>query len=283
LELKQLDDADVVRAQSRGYFDEHLATLYSVAYGEPYLYEDRYLVYQDLASKTVSLTLFGLDSDKGSNSEKMTCFKDVTTQLEPDRVIVTSPAKLPSHIAVYRCEKVYEDKDFQIALSEFDENLVGSRYKGLRYRVNHAKRCGYTLAQRKQLTPAHINIVAHHLAKDRRYELWDYQLYLGLGQYVSKWDSPRLFDVFLDDVLAGFDVVDVLGSDVMAVPLGFYMDYPSIADFLIYEEVLKAKQLGFKWLDIGWACNVLGLEEFKTKWKAVARFGVYMQEFLKEP
>jgi len=280
LKLKRLNTEDVFKAQQRGRFDEHLATLYSTAYGEPYLYEDKYLLYHDSASKTISLTLFELDRERGSCRERMSCFKGMTGHFKPDKVFITSPSKLSTHIGDYGCEKVYEDKDYQIALEQFDEKLIGKSYKSLRYRVNHAKRCGYSLAIGKALTPAHINIMAHYLAKSKNYELWDYQLYLGLNEYVSEFASPRLFNVFSDGLLIGFDVVDVLG-DVMTTPLGFYLDYPSIADFLIFEEILHAKKQGFKWLDIGWACNVSGLQEFKTKWKAVPRFHVYIQVFTK--
>jgi len=280
LKLKRLRDEDVIKSQQRGYFDEHLATLYSKAYGEPYLYEDKYLVYNDPTSKTISLTLFGFDNEKASAKERMNCFKHLISYFKPDKVIITSPSEMPSHIDDYVCEKVYEDNDYQIILGQFDENLKGSSYKSLRYHVNHAKRCGYSLTIGKVLTPAHLNIMAHHLVKSKNYELWDYQLYLGLSNYVSRFASPQLFNVFSDGLLIGFDVVDVL-SDVMVVPLGFYLDYPSIADFLIYEEILYAKKQSFKWLDIGWACNVQGLEEFKIKWKAVPRFHVHMQMFAK--
>ena len=280
MKLKRLSNEDVIKSQQLGQFDEHLATLCSTAYGEPYLYQNRYLLYYDSASKTVSVTLFELRKERGSDKERMSCFKDLTTYFKPSKVIVTSPSKLPSDIDDYSCEKVYEDRDYQISLEQFDEKLVGGSYKSLRYRVNHAKRCGYCLAIGKMLTPAHINIMAHHLARSKNYELWDYSLYLGLGEYVSKFASPRLFNVSSKGLLIGFDVVDAL-SDVMTVPLGFYLDYPSIADFLIYEEILYAKKQGFKWLDIGWACNVSGLEEFKTKWKAVPRFQVFMQVFTK--
>jgi len=280
LKLQRLSKEDVSKAQQRGHFDEHLVTLYSIAYGEPYLYEGKYLLYHDSASKTISLTLFELDGERGSDMERTSCFKELIAYFKPEKVIITSPSKLPSYIGDYGCEKVYEDKDYQIALGQFDEKLVGGSYKSLRYRVNHAKRRGYSITLGKVLTPAHINIIAHYLTKSKNYELWDYHLYLGLSEYVSKFASPRLFNVFLDGLLIGFDVVDVL-SDAMTTPLGFYLDYPSIADFLIYEEILYAKKRGFKWLDIGWACNVLGLEEFKVKWKAVPRFHVYMQVFTK--
>lgn len=280
MKLKQLSHDEIIKSQQRGHFDEHLATLYSTAYGEPYLYQDKFLFYHDSSSKTMSLTLFELDREGDGERERISCFRDLAAYFKPSKVTVTSPSKLPLRIGNYGCEKTYEDKDYQIALDQFDERLIGGPYKSLRYRVNHAKRCGYSLALGKVLTPAHINIMAHYLAKSKNYELWDYQLYLGLSEYVSKFASPRLFNVFLDGLLIGFDVADVL-SDVLTVPLGFYLDYPSVADFLIYEEILYAKKQGFRWLDIGWACNVAGLEEFKTKWKAIPRFHVYMQVFTK--
>jgi len=280
LKLKRLSHKAIVDSQKRGYFDEHLVTLYSVAYGEPYLFEDKYPFYHDGASKTISLTLFGLDEETSSGTERTDCFKELIAHFEINKVIVTSPCKLPSHIENFSCQKEYEDRDFQIGLDRFDESLEGGSYKSLRYRVNHAKRCGYALVDGKVLTPAHIDIMAHHLAKSKNYELWDYHLYLGLNQYVSKFASSRLFNVFSDGLLIGFDVLDTL-NDVLAVPLGFYLDYPSIADWLIYEEIIYAKKKSFEWLDIGWACNTPGLEEFKVKWKAVPRFHVYMQVFTK--
>jgi len=280
LKLRQLTDEDAVKAQQRGYFDEHLVTLYTTTYGAPHLYEDKYPLYHDAASKTLSLTLFKLDTEGGSKKDGIDIFRDLTEHFKPSRVYTTSPFRLPQRLGDYVCEKVYQDKDFQIDLRRFDENLLGGSYKSLRYRVNHAKRLGYSLAVGRDLTPAHINIMAHHLIRSRNYELWDYQLYLGLGEYISRFASPRLFNLFLENLLIGFDVVDVL-RDVMVVPLGFYLDYPSSADFLIHQEIIYAKSQGSKWLDIGWACNVPGLEEFKIKWKAVPRFRVCMQVFTK--
>jgi len=276
--LKALDTTTARKAQRRGYFDEHLTGLYSSAYGKPYLYRDSYLVYEDPASKAVSLTLFALEKDADSQEDRLKCLREVTRYFQPARLIVTSPLKLPDSYDGYVCEKSYADKDYQIFLEQFDENLVGGSYKGLRYHVNHAKRQGYSLVSGKVFSPAHISILASFLVRSKSYEIWDYQLYLALGDFFSKRGSHVLFNVFSDGLLVGFDVVDAL-SDVLCVPLGFYLDCPSIADYLIYEEILYAKKRGFKWLDIGWACNVSGLEEFKVKWKAAPRFEVYVQVF----
>ena len=279
MKLKPLTQNDIVHCQKRGYFDEHLATLYSVAYGEPYIYKNKYLLYHDPMSKIVWLTLFALDNAEDTSVNTTECFETSVKAFKPNKVITTSPTRLLSNLGDFHCETVYEDKDYQINLKQFDEKLNGGSYKHLRYRVNNAEKLGYTLAVSKELTVAHSHILALHLTK-KSYAPWDYQLYLRLGEYLKRFSSPRLFNVFSSDMLIGFDVVDFL-ADTMAAPLGFYLDYPSLADFLLYQEILHGKRQGFEWLDIGWACNNPGLEAFKKKWKAISRFSVYMQEYQK--
>jgi hypothetical protein len=78
-------------------------------------------------------------------------------------------------------------------------------------------------------------------------------------------------------VLIGFDVVDFL-DNTMATPLGFYLDYPSLADYIMQKEIVYAKEHGYEWLDVGWSCSP-GLEEFKKKWKGTPRFKIYVQEY----
>jgi len=272
--VKKLTDDDLLRYQRHGYFDEHLATLYSLAYGEPYIYKDTYLLYHDPLSKTLWLTLFELNS----NEDKLECVQDSLDEFKPSKLITTSPEKLPLNIGSYSCGRVFFDKDYQINLHKFDEHLRGSSYKSLRYRVNNAKKLGYTLAQGKGITTAHSHLINLHMMK-RNYNAWDYLLYLKINEYVKKFSSPRLFNVFLKDILIGFDVIDVLNK-TMTTPLGFYLDYPSLADFATYNEVMYAKTQGFEWLDIGWACNS-GLEEFKKKWMAIPRFNIWVQEYQK--
>jgi len=279
LKLKQLDQDEVVRCQQRGYFDEHLATLYSVAYGGPYIYENKYLLYYDQLSKIAWLTLFGLDNFKDTNTDATECFQAVAKAFELNTVVTTSPTLMPSNLGDFHCETVYKDRDYHVNLRQFDERLNGSLYKDLRYRVKNAEKRGYTFAVGKELTVAHSRIMALHITK-KDYAPWDYQLYLRLGEYLNRFSSPRLFNVLLGDTLIGFDVVDFL-ADTMTTPLGFYLDYPSLADFLLYQEILYAKRQSFKWLDIGWVCNNPGLEAFKRKWKAISRFSVHMQEYQK--
>jgi len=279
LKLKRLTQDDIVHCQKRGYFDEHLATLYSVAYGEPYIYQNKYLLYHDPLSRIIWLTLFRLDNDKDTSQDATECFETAVKAFQPNKAVTTSPTRLPSNLGDFHCETVYQDKDYQINLRQFDEQLKGGLYKHLRYRVKNAEKRGYTLAVGTELTVTHSRIIALHLTK-KNYAHWDYQLYLRLGEYLKTFSSPRLFNVFSGGTLIGFDVVDLL-ADTMATPLGFYLDYPSLADFLLYQEILHGKRQSFEWLDIGWACNNLGLEDFKKKWKAISRFTVNMQEYQK--
>jgi hypothetical protein len=279
LKLKPLTQDDIVHCQKRGYFDEHLVTLYSVTYGEPYICQNKYLLYHDPLSRIVWLTLFRLDNADNTSVDVTECFEASVKAFQPNKVITTSPTLLPPNLGDFHSETVYQDKDYHINLQQFDEKLNGGSYKHLRYRVNNAEKRGYTLAVGKELTVAHSRIIALHLTK-KNYASWDYQLYLRLGEYFKRFSSPRLFNVFSGGILIGFDVVDLL-ADTMATPLGFYLDYPSLADFLIHKEILQGKRQGLKWLDIGWACNNPGLEAFKKKWTAILRFSVCMQEYQK--
>jgi len=274
--LKRLFHNDLSRYQKRGNFDEHLITLNSQVYGDPYIYEDAYIVYHDALSKTLWLTLFELKSKDMVYADKIECVKAAIAKFKPAKMLTSSAEKLDSKIEEYICQNMFYDRDYQIKLEDFDEQLRGGSYADLRYRVNNAARRGYKLKTGRDLTPAHSYVCALHISK-REYNLWDYQLFLRLGNYVRNCRQVKLFNVLLNDVLIGFDVVDFLGN-VIATPVGFCLDYPSLADFLMHEEILYAKQQGFEWLDIGWACNQ-GLEEFKKKWKAVSRFNVCLQEY----
>jgi len=276
LEVKRLTEDDVPRYQKRGYFDEHLITLNAQVYGDPHIYEDTYLVYHDPMSKMLWLTLFELNGPEKTCTEKSECLKASLAEFAPRKIRAASPEKLEPTIGDYFCENSFSDRDYQIRLDEFDENLRGGSYDCLRYRVKNAIKRGYSLAVGKEITPAHSFIMASHISR-RNYNLWDYQLFLRLQNYVGKSQTAKLFNVFLENVLIGFDVVDFL-DNTMATPLGFYLDYPSLADFIMHKEIVYAKEQRFEWLDIGWACSP-GLEDFKKKWKGTPRFNIYVQEY----
>lgn len=237
---------------------------------------DKYLAYYDSTGKMLWLTLFELRGRRGNNAQRFECLKTAIDEFKPKRIVTTSPEELKVEIDAYSCESTFFDKDYQIKLDDFDEHLRGGSYQDLRYRVKNAVKRGYTFDMGREMTFAHTYILASHIAK-RDYNLWDYQAFLRLDNYIRNSPGVKVFNVFLSDVLIGFDVVDFLG-DIMATPLGFCLDYPSLADFLMHNEILYAKQQGYKWLDIGWTCNP-GLEEFKKKWKAIPKFDICVQEY----
>lgn len=274
--MKRLTENDVPRCQERGYFDEHLITLNAQVYGDAYIYEDTFLVYHDPLSRMLWLTLFPLNG-QGNHADRLECLKTSLNEFEPRRIRAASPEELDRVIGDYICENAFSDIDYQIKLADFDENLRGGAYDCLRYRVNNAVKRGYTLGLGKELTPAHSYIMAYHISK-KSYNLWDYQLFLRLQNYVGNSTTAKLFNVFLNDLLIGFDVVDFL-DNTMATPLGFYSDYPSLSDFIMQQEVVYAKKSNYEWLDIGWGCNP-GLEEFKKKWKGIPRFNIHVQEYV---
>lgn len=277
--MKKLTRREISSYQKLGNFDEHLITFNSQVYGDAYIHKDTYLAYSDSVSKTLWLTLFELKGHTGTNDDRLHCVKTAVAEFKPTRMLTASPERLESRIDAYSCIDVFFDKDYQIELAGFDENLRGSSYAELRYRVKNAAKRGYTLRVDRDYTFAHARILSIHISK-REYNLWDRQAFLRLGDYIRNCPDVRLFNVFLGDVLIGFDVVDFL-DDVMATPLGFCLDYPSLADFLMQKEIVYAKQQGYAWLDIGWACNP-GLESFKKKWKADSRFNIYVQEYVPE-
>jgi len=275
-DLKSPSKDELVSYQRRGCFDEHLVTFYSLAYGKPYIYRDTYLLYSDPLTKTLSVFLFEL----GKKEHMLQCVKTALSAFKPNRFLVDSPEELPLDIGNYHRERIFVDKDYQINLREFDENLRGKAYEKLRYRVNNAKKRGYVLKVDKKMTAAHSFVIASHMTKEI-YNVWDYQLYLAINEYVTRFSSPRFFNVFLNGELVGFDLVDFTDT-VMIVPLGFILaSHPSLSDFLMFEEVIYAKKQGLDWLDVGWSCDP-GLEEFKKKWTAIPRFTVYVQEYFRK-
>lgn len=273
--MKRLNQNEVTLYQERGCFDEHLVALNAQVYGDPYVYQDAYLAYHDPMSKTLWLTLFELNNCK-TPVNKYDCLKAAISDFQPRKIKAASPEKLKPKIGEYNCESTFFDKDYQIKLEEFDDNLRGGAYQSLRSRVNNAVKRGYKLSVGKKITPAHSYLMASHISK-REYQLWDLQLFLRLQNFMERSKTARLLNVFLDDVLIGFDVVDFMGK-IMAATLGFYLNYPSLTDFMMCKEITYAKEQDYEWLDIGWACSP-GVEEFKRKWKGIPKYSIYVQEF----
>lgn len=272
--LRRLKKSMLVQYQRFGHFDEHLVSLYSLAYGDPYIYKDTYLVYYDKHSRILYASLFELNGSE----DRLKCLQTATRLFKPNILVVTSPQELPIDLEGFHCQKVDFDRDYQIHIPDFDDTLKGGKYKQLRYRVRNAEKRGYTLKIGKKMTPAHLHIIAHH-EQSKRLDLYDNQLYLSIWEYLEKFKSPLLFNVFSKSTLIGFDLVDFF-KDAMTTPLGFYMEAPSLADFILYREIQHAEQKGCEWLDLGWACDA-GVEEFKKKWMAIPRFQIWTYEYFR--
>ena len=271
--FRHLTKSSLIHYQSLGQFDEHLVSLYSLAYGKPYIYKDTYLVYYDKYSKILHLNFFELHQSEN----KFSCIQEATKHFKPEKLVITAPHEMPQTIGNFRCVDVNKDTDYQIYVPDFDVSLKGGKLKDIRYRIHNAEKRGYTLKVGKKMTQAHFHIIAQH-EHTKRLDLYDRQLYFAIWDYLRKFKTPVLFDVVSNGTLLGFDLIDFL-DDAMTVPLGFYTEAPSISDFIMFNEVKYAKQKSLNWLDLGWACNV-GIEEFKKKWTAIPRFHIWGYEYV---
>lgn len=265
---------DLIEYKKKGYFDEHIITLQSLVFGQPFIYSDTYLLYWDPSNKSIWIDLFSL----GKNEDRIKCLLNSISKFNPDSIMITSPEQIQFNLENYFCKGIYVDRDYQIELEKIDEKLRGRSYKDLRYNVNIANKQGYVFSIGKEITLSHIFLIASHMTR-KIYYIWDYQTYLKIEEFVRKFPSAMVFNVFSNGQLIGFDIVDVL-NDTLCTPYGFYLKNRYVADFLMYNELLYAKEHGFKWFDVGWGCNE-GLEEFKKKWRAIPRFEIYLHEYSK--
>lgn len=274
MSLKRLTRKASSLYQQLGQFDEHLITLYSVAYGSPYIYNDTFILYHDRSSNILYLSLFALTN----NEDPIQCIETGTKLFQPERIVLTSSTEI--HVPIQQYHQINKgfDRDYQIFLPAFDITLKGNKCKDLRYRVHHAKKQGYTCKIEQKLTSAHYHIIAEHECR-KSVAWWDHQLYLSLREYFTQFHTPRLFNVYSNNLLIGFDVIDYL-KNTLTVPLGFYLPYPSVSDFILYEELMYANTQNVTWLDIGWACSP-GVEAFKQKWSAIPRFDIWTYEYIR--
>jgi hypothetical protein len=209
--IKRLTHKDAVYYQQFGRFDEHLITLYSVAFGIPYIYNDTFILYHDEHRGILYLSLFPLTID----SDSLQCLVIATEAFQPERIVVTSVTEIHASLRNYRRTTTGFDRDYQIFVPTFDITLQGHKYKDLRYRVQHAKKHGYTCQIERTLSPAHYHLIAQHECR-KSVAWWDHQLYLSLHEYFTQFHTPRLFNVYRDNTLIGFDVIDYLRARVTA-------------------------------------------------------------------
>ncbi len=231
------------------------------------------MIYHDPFRKKVVINFFGLN---GHPCRKK-CIASLIEKFEPIKIFTVSPKKLKSEIGNFRCTNNIIEKDYQIHLKNFDEKLKGEEYKSIRSRVNLANDQEFELKITKKITSAHLELIGVH-TKKRDYNEYEYPMFLSISDFMEKSPTALLFNVFWRNMLIGFDIVDFLDK-TMTTPYGFYLQNGSLPDFLMYKEILYAKERDLEWFDVGWGCNS-GVEEFKKIWNAFPRFKIYLQEYL---
>lgn len=269
----KLSEVEILQRQRRGNFEEELVALGSILLGEVFSYKDNYVLYHDPTTGRVWVDLIHPKEDWED------CVREVIQTFTPRRLYLSSTHQLNLDLESfgYLLKRSVKEEDYQISLDEFDEKFRGRGFRKLRGTVEKAKE-RYKLVISKEFTCAHSYIMAECM-KRIEFEDWDHWCFVMLSDYLRKFPSPLLFNAYKGDKLVGFDLVDFTDT-VMVVPYGFYLPHKYVADFLMYAEIIYAKQNKYKWLDVGWGCDP-GVVSFKRKWKAFPRFELFIYEFLK--
>jgi len=271
-----LSNNDKEKMQKKGYMSEHLLCLYSMASDRTALYDNNFPIYLNSMNEA-DIILFGLADKK---KDGLDCIREM---LQPPfkELNIVSPKPL-INLPCARIETQYMDWDFHIDLKRFNLNLRGNAYKNIRYSIHRADKMGYELKLSREFTPKHTYILARHMAR-HKLDAWDFEELLSLERFFRDHSHGFMMEAYIKDELVGFDVIDFFeDSRIMVVPLGVYLETPSLPDFLMYENIKYAKNKGYDWLDIGLACRRTGLQGFKEKWFAEPKYQLYVQTIISQ-
>ncbi len=248
---------------------EHLLCLYSSAGYRTALYRETYPVFINKYGD-VDVVLFGLRENSVKVAE---CVKDLLeTPVETLNIVSPEPFQNIEGVEMKSVEL-----DYHIDVNLFDIDLKGGEYKQIRYRVHRAEREGYKMRINREFTPDHIYLLSRHLTQNS-YTVWDYEELLSLEKFFKEHDHGFMMEIYSNDKLIGFDVVDFFETnEIMVVPLGIYLQVPGLADLMMYENLKYAKTNGYRWLDIGSDCGKNSLREFKEKWLAIPKYKIHIQ------
>ena len=264
-----LTNEEKEKMQTKGYMSEHLLCLYSMTSNKTALYNNNFPVYLSDYDEA-DVILFGL-TDRGEGG--LECVQEMLRSSINELNIVT-PKPLTGLLGI---ETRYVDWDYHINVERFDLDLHGKSYQNIRYCVHRANKMRYHVRPSREFTRKHIYIMSRHMAK-HSLDVWDFEELLSLERFFKEHSHGFLMDVYHENKLVGFDVIDFFEDNkVMVVPLGVYLDVPCLADFLMYENIKYAKSKGYKWLDIGLACGNIGLQTFKEKWLAEPKYQLFVQ------
>lgn len=267
--LRFLSDMEKEKAQRRGYMCEHLLCWYSMSAERTALYNDDFPVYFS-GYDEADIILFGLAN---TEVDRLTCVRDLL-RLPLRRLNIVSPEALKGLAGV---ETRYVDWDYYIDVDHFDLDLKGKKYRNIRYNVKKADRRDYRSKLAREFTKSHAYILTRHMAR-HTFEIWDFEELLFLERFFKEHNHGFMIEAYHESRLIGFDVIDFLEEKrIMVVPLGIYLEEPSLADFLMLEDLRYAKENGYRWLDIGLTCRNTGLQGFKEKWFAEPKYKLFIQ------
>ncbi|MDH5482825.1 MAG: hypothetical protein OEY22_08105 [Candidatus Bathyarchaeota archaeon] len=263
-----LSKKDKESLQRKGYIYEHLLCLYSSVSDTTALYNNFPIFFNSFGE--ADIILYGFGEEKEDRYESV----EELSRLPINKLNIVSPTRLDRFPKV---EVRYIDWDYHINLKEFDLDLKGSAYKHIRGSLKKAEKMGYTIRLSREFTPKHVYIMSRYLSR-HRFEAWDYEELLSLDRFFKEHDHGLLMEVYKDDGLMGFDVVDFFEDNrIMVVPLGIYLESPFISDFMMYKNLEFARSRDYEWLDIGPTCGIVGLKRFKEKWLGKPKFKLYVQ------
>ena len=254
---------------------EHLLCLYSMVSEVMTLFNDNYPVIINQYDEA-DVILFGFLKGDEKREE---CLRTVS-QLPVKTLNSVSPVpmeELPNTVTRY------VDWDYQIDVQHFDFELGGSGNRSIRHSVNQAEKRGYTVKVGREFTINHAYILSRHMSH-HSFDVWDYEELVSLDRFFREHDHGLLMEAYLDGRLIGFDIVDFFEeTHIMVTPIGLYLDYPRVSDFLMYENLKYARDKGYETLDVGPTCGSQGLAAFKKKWSASPKYKLYVQTSTIDP
>jgi len=272
LMLRFLESNEKERLQRRGYMCEHLLCLYSMVSDRTALFGETFPVFLNPYDEA-DVILFGL-GDK--QEDKRECVLELA-KLPIKTLNIVSPVALQKLDAKIE----YEDWDYHINVKRFDFNLRGNKCKHIRYITRQMEKTGYEIKIGREFTPNHTYILSRHLSR-HTFDVWDFEELLSLERFFREHKHGYMMEVYKNDKLMGFDVIDAFEENgIMVVPLGIYLDVQRISDFLMYENLKHAKDNGYEWLDVGPTCGDVGIRSFKQKWFAEPKYKIYVQKMTK--
>ena len=267
--LRFLNKGEKEDMQRRGYMYEHLLCLYSMVSDRTALHNENFPVFFNRYGEA-DVILFGIGGGEG---DRLGCVRELT-ELPINTLNIISPEPIQF---TSRVKTRYVDVDYHISVRGFDFELKGGRYRRIRNRLKQIEEMGYQLRTSRDFTSDHIYLLSRHMAQ-HELDVWDYEELLSLERFFREHDHGMMMEVYRNERLVGFDVVDFFETNgIMVVPLGIYLDAPMLSDFMMHENLKFAKANGYEWIDVGPTCGSEGIRSFKEKWFAQPKYKLYVQ------